>query len=87
MDRTIASFVPPHCPRSRCRYHWNAAGWRWKRHGSYTRQASPTEIPRFRCCHCGATFSSQTFHTTYYLKRPGLQVPLLYRIDAGSGYR
>ncbi len=87
MDRTIASFVPPHCPRSRCRYHWNTAGWRWKHHGSYTRQASPTEIPRFRCCHCGATFSSQTFHTTYYLKRPELQVPLLYRLDAGSGYR
>ncbi len=87
MHSTISSFVPPHCPRSRCRYHWNASGWRWTRHGSYARQASPQEIPRFRCCHCGATFSSQTFHTTYYLKRPELQLPLLYRIDAGSGYR
>ena len=87
MHRTTASFVPPHCPRTRCPYHINPVGWRWKHHGAYTRQASPTVIPRFRCCHCGRTFSSQTFHTTYYLKRPELQVPLLYRIDAGSGYR
>lgn len=87
MDRTIASFVPPHCPRSDCHYHLNPTGWRWNHHGSYTRQASPTEIPRYRCCHCSRTFSSQTFSTTYYLKRPGLQAPLLYRIDAGSGYR
>ena len=87
MDRTIAAFVPPHCPRSRCPYHRNPTGWRFKRAGTYTRQASPKVIPRFRCCHCGASFSSQTFSTTYYLKRPELQLPLLYRIDAGSGYR
>jgi hypothetical protein len=44
-------------------------------------------IPRFRCGHCGGTFSSQTFATTYYLKRPELQVPLFYRLLACSGYR
>ena len=89
--RACTARSAPSCPRivrrSHCRYHHNAAGWRWKHHGSYTRQASPTEIPRYRCCHCGATFSSQTFHTTYHLKRPELQVPLFHRIDAGSGFR
>jgi hypothetical protein len=44
-------------------------------------------IPRFRCCHCRATFSSQTFSTSYYLKRPELLLKVAYRLLAGSGLR
>ncbi len=87
MDTSLASFAPPFCPRSSCRYHRCADGWQWKRHGSFTRQCAPRVIPRFRCVHCGVTFSSQTFSTSYYLKRPELLEPLFHRLLAGSCYR
>ena len=87
MTRSLAAFIPPHCPRSHCRFHHCATGWRWKRFGSYTRQCEPRIIPRFRCLHCRATFSSQTFSTTYYLKRPALLEPIAHRVLACSGFR
>ena len=87
MERTRSSFVPPHCPRSTCRYHRCADGWRWVHHGSYHRQCEPRTIPRFRCSHCRATFSSQSFSTTYYLKRPELLPVIFHRLLACSGYR
>ena len=87
MTHSLARFIPPHCPRSHCRFHRCATGWRWKRFGSFTRQCEPRIIPRFRCLHCQATFSSQTFSTTYYLKRPGLLEAIAHRIVACSGYR
>lgn len=87
MDCTERPFVPPHCPRSDCRHHRCADGWRFAKHGHYTRQCAPRVIPRFRCGTCGATFSSQTFSTTYYLKRPELLLPLFFRLLACSGYR
>jgi transposase-like protein len=80
-------FVPPFCPRADCRYHTCALGWRWVRHGSFTRRAAPQCIPRFRCGHCRHTFSRQTFSTTYYLKRPELLEPIAHRLLACSGYR
>jgi len=87
MESAAARFVPPFCPRAHCRFHLSAAGWRWVRFGTYTRQCQPRIIPRFRCRHCRSTFSSQTFSTTYYLKRPELQLPLVHRLLACSGYR
>ena len=62
-------------------------GWHWVRYGVYSRRCEPRIIPRFRCGHCRATFSSQTFSTTYYLKRPELLLPLCFRLLACSGYR
>ncbi len=86
--RTIPqNFVPPFCPQSSCRFHRCTDGWQWKHHGSFTRQCAPHVIPRFRCVHCGVTFSSQTFSTSYYLKRPDLLEPLFHRLLAGSCYR
>ena len=87
MSGTQHRFEPPHCPRTTCRYHRCAAGWRWIRYGSYSRRCAPQRIPRFRCVHCGVTFSTQTFSTTYYLKRPELLEPLFHRLLACSGYR
>jgi transposase-like protein len=87
MDTSPRTFVPPHCPRTSCRYHHCSAGWRWVRHGTYPRRCEPRVIPRFRCRHCGVTFSSQTFATSYYLKRPELLLPLFHRLLAGSGLR
>jgi len=87
MTRSLAAFIPPHCPRSHCRYHRCVDGWRWIRFGHYTRQCEPRSIPRYRCLHCRATFSSQTFSTTYYLKRPELLQPIAHRLLTCSGYR
>lgn len=80
-------FVPPHCPRTDCRYHTYSVGWRWVRYGAFTRRLCPQRIPRFRCVHCRITFSTQTFSLTYYLKRPELLEPLYHRLLAGSGQR
>ena len=82
-----APFVPPHCPRSACRFHRSTPGWRWSRHGHFTRQATPHRIPRFRCGHCGHTFSSQSFSTTYWLRRPDLLLRIAHGLLACSGYR
>ena len=87
MSGTAAPFVPPHCPRTHCAFHRSSSGWRWSRHGSFTRQAAPQRIPRFRCGHCGHTFSSQTFSTTYWLRRPELLLPVAHGLLACSGYR
>ena len=83
----LAAFIPPHCPRTSCRYHHCATGWHWTRHGTYTRDCEPRVIPRYRCDDCGVTFSSQTFSTTYYLKRPDLLERLFYRQVACTCYR
>ena len=83
----LAAFIPPHCPRTDCRYHLCATDWHWTHHGTYTRACEPRVIPRFRCDHCGVTFSSQTFSATYYLKRPELLERLFYRHVACSCYR
>jgi transposase-like protein len=87
METTARPFVPPFCPRSDCTYHRSPAGWRYILFGHYTRQAAPQRIQRFRCVHCGTTFSSQTFSTSYYLKRPELLEPLFHRLLACSGFR
>ncbi len=87
MSDTSDPFVPPHCPRTDCAFHRCRVGWRWSRHGSFTRRASPRRIPRFRCGHCGHTFSSQTFHITYWLRRPELLLPVAHGLLACSGYR
>ena len=87
METTARPFAPPHCPRTRCPFHRCPSGWRWIRFGFYTRRCAPQRIPRFRCVHCLATFSSQTFSTTYWLKRPELLRRLVHRLLACSGLR
>ena len=87
MPSALAAFVPPHCPRTDCRFHLCAEGWRYRRHGTFFRQASPQRIPRFRCGHCGHTFSSQSFSASYWLKRPDVLAATAFRLLACSGYR
>ena len=87
MHATGARFVPPHCPRSDCRFHRSPVGWRWVRHGWFTRRAAPQRIARFRCVDCGHTFSTQTFSTTYWLRRPDVLLPTAHRLLACSGFR
>jgi len=79
--------APPFCPRTTCRYHRYPDGWRYKRIGFYCRLCSPHRIQRFLCLHCRRSFSTQTFSTTYWLRRPDLLVPLFFRLLACSGFR
>jgi transposase-like protein len=73
-DRTHAQdWQPPHCPNPDCRFHHaRPEPWRYRRHGYYQRDARPHRIRRYLCLHCRKSFSSQTFSTTYYLKRPDI---------------
>jgi transposase-like protein len=87
MASVLAPFVPPHCPRKYCRFHRSSDGWRWKRHGTYTRDAAPHRVQRYRCGHCGHTFSRQTFSNTYWLRRPEVLEATAHRQLACSGYR
>jgi transposase-like protein len=67
---------PPHCPNPNC-VHFLRRGpqWRYKRKGFYTRHCAPHRVQRFTCLCCGRHFSTQTFSTTYWQKRPGLIAP------------
>ena len=94
MKTSNRHFVPPHCPNRDCPHHRNPAGWHFTRAGHFRRKASPTRIRRFRCSACGRWFSTQTFDTTYWLKRPRLQREIWNRLvecvahrQAGRGLR
>lgn len=79
---------PPHCPNSLCRFHKPGNDlWRWERYGFYVRKSDGRKVPRFRCDTCRRTFSTQTFSTTYWLKRPDLLRPVFWRLVGGSGFR
>ena len=60
--------------------HYDATrhpGWRYKKIGFYHRRLPPYRIQRYRCLCCGVSFSSQTFSTSYWLKRPDVLPRLL----------
>jgi hypothetical protein len=57
------------------------------RDGSFTRQAVPHRIQRFRCRHCRRRFSEQTFRPTYWLRRPALLELVFRALLACSAYR
>src|SRR5690606_33034444 len=44
-------------------------------------------IQRYRCSRCRRSFSSQSFSTTYWLKRPDLLEPVFHRLVACSALR
>jgi len=54
-------------------------------HGHYL--TARRNVPRFRCVTCRRTFSRQSFATSYYLKRPGLLLPVAAGLVAGSAHR
>lgn len=73
MDREHEPFLPPHCPNPNCLYHKPfTLGWRYKKAGFFRRHLKPNRIQRFTCRHCRRSFSSQTFASTYWLKRPDI---------------
>jgi transposase-like protein len=78
---------PPHCPNPHCTSRTTSITWRFKKKGFYERDRKPHRIQRYRCQHCGRNFSSQTFSTTYWLRRDDLFEALLLRLVACSGLR
>ena len=81
-------FVPPHCPNPACAFHAAVTpSWRWVRAGFFHRDAPPHRIQRFQCRHCRRHFSEQTFHASYWLKQPGLLLPVAHRLLGCSGFR
>ena len=81
MNTRKKSWVPPHCPNPNCLYHSGLTpGWTFKRAGFYRRQIHPFRIQRFTCLHCKRSFSSQTFSTTYWQKRPDLDAWILMKV-------
>jgi transposase-like protein len=87
MDSDRPVFRPPHCPYPECISHSGTPTWRYTRKGFFWRRARPQKIQRYVCHHCRRSFSSQTFSTTYFLKRPDLQPLVLVRGASGSAFR
>ena len=84
MDTNAPGWQPPHCPNPNCNYHNHVDGpWPYKKHGFHYRRITPHRIQRFTCKSCGRSFSSQTFSTTYWLKRPEILEKLMMK-DAGG---
>ncbi len=64
-------WVPPHCPNSKCVYfNTLSPDWPFIRKGFFERQRRPYRIQRFTCRACRRHFSTQTFSTSYWQKRP-----------------
>ena len=84
-------FVPRYCPHKDCPCHHDfpkrQRPFRYRRHHTYRRKNDGRIIPRFYCYTCRRTFSQQSFATTYFLKRPDLQLKVLYGVVAGSSHR
>ena len=78
---------PPFCPNPECPFHSDPEGWSFVRDGFFSRLAVPHRIQRFRCCRCRRRFSEQTFRTTYWLRRPDLQQPILHGLLSCSCLR
>ena len=87
MTHLPSDFVPPHCPRPQCDSHKNPDTWRYKKRGFFLRDQKPHRIQRYLCHHCGRNFSSQTFSTTYWLRRGDLLATLFKRLVSCSGLR
>ena len=87
MLAALRRFRPPCCPNPGCTFHGFSRGWRYRRAGSFQRLRAPRTVPRFQCSHCRRSFSSQTFSTTYWLKRPELLHPTWDALLACAGYR
>jgi transposase-like protein len=74
------NWTPPFCPNPNCVHHNTSDGsWPFKRIGFFKRLTPPHRIQRFTCKSCGRSFSTQTFSTTYWQKRPDLDAKIFMK--------
>jgi transposase-like protein len=80
-------FHPPHCPNPDCDHHRTPADWHFVRCGTRLRHRDGRRLPTFLCRHCRRRFSSATFSTSYWLKRPELLAPIAQLANEGAALR
>ena len=85
---TSKSWAPPFCPNPKCKHHNNSEDrWPYKKIGFFRRFTAPHRIQRFTCKTCKRSFSSQTFSTTYWQKRPDLDAQIIMKTSGGMANR
>jgi len=87
MDLPDRDFEPPFCPNPDCDFHTKSQGWRFKKDGTHARKCDQRSVQRYRCGHCRRSFSTQTYATDYWLKRPDVLHPVLLGLLSCSGFR
>jgi transposase-like protein len=87
--RTSApTWHPPFCPNGNCLYHNPCRPhWPYHKHGSFRRRSDNRRVQRFFCRHCQTSFSSQTFSTSYWQKRPDLDSLIFLKTVGGMANR
>lgn len=82
------SWAPPFCPNPKCIHHNNPDdSWLYKKTGYFRRHQHPFRIQRFTCKTCQRSFSSQTFSTSYWQKRPDLDGNIFMKTVGGMANR
>ena len=82
------SWAPPFCPNPKCIHHNNSGDpWPYKKIGFFRRLTAPHRIQRFTCKTCKRSFSTQTFSTTYWQKRPDLDSQIIMKTTGGMANR
>lgn len=87
MPKCRSDLPPPFCPNGSCDSRSESATWRFKKKGFFFRAQRPYRIQRYVCHHCSRHFSSQTFSTSYWLRRADLLESLFHRLVSCSGLR
>jgi transposase-like protein len=88
LKKLSGSWAPPFCPNPNCKHHNNSNDeWPFKKIGYFRRQQAPYRIQRFTCKTCKRSFSTQTFATTYWQKRPDLDGKIFMKTIGGMANR
>ena len=77
----------PHCTNPECPFfsHDNPHDTSWyTEHNTYCTKAFGT-VQRYRCRHCGKTFSTQSFSIDYWVQHPVDYLPLIQSLVSTSG--
>ena len=82
-----SGFWPPRCANPDCVQSSSPQKAGFFRHGHYTTRLQGKRVPRFLCKFCRRTMSSQTFDSTYRLRRPELEHAIIREIAQGSSLR
>ena len=80
-------FFPPRCPNSDCAMHRSPTARFVNRCGTYRPQCRAHVVHRFRCRHCGKTFSRQTFRADYRDHKPDRNARVVELLCSGIGLR
>ena len=85
--RDAAEFWPPRCTNPNCPQSSEPQRAGFFRHGHYTTRIEGRRVPRFLCRFCRRTMSSQTFDSSYRLRRPDLEHAIIREIAQGASLR